>query len=42
MTLHTVFFAGTGHDARGIAGAINDQVAVAGMHNAQMIEEIAG
>jgi hypothetical protein len=42
MDLRTVFFARTSQDSAGIAAVINDQVAVAGTHNAQLIEEIAG
>jgi len=41
MDLRTVFVARTGQDNAGIA-VINDRVAVAGTHNAQLIEEIAG
>lgn len=42
MDLCTVFVARTSQDNAGIAAAIIDRVAVAGTHNAQLIEEIAG
>jgi hypothetical protein len=42
MDLRTVFFASTDQDNGSTAGAINDQVTVAGTNNAQLIVEIAG
>jgi hypothetical protein len=42
MGLCTAFFARTSQDYVGTAATINDQAAVAGMHNAQLLEEIAG
>jgi hypothetical protein len=42
MDLCTVFVARTSQVNAGIATAISDQVAIAGTHNAQLIEEFAG